>query len=126
VASVPHDLEAWVTMAQMNAATRLWQRHPVVSYSVARIALFLVVFGIAVIAGMNTFWALVVGLVVSMVASFFLLSRQRDAISANVVERSQRARERSAARTAAEDAWDDAQRAQAEAAESADGEGKAE
>ncbi len=125
-------------MVAMNTATRLWQRHPVVSYSVARIVLFLVVFGVAAVAGMNTFWAMVVGLVVSMVASFFLLSRQRDAISANVVERSQRARERSAARTAAEDAWDDAQRAQAaaqpqqsleassDAADSADGEGKTE
>lgn len=119
-------------MATMNAAVRLWQRHPVVSYSVARIALFLFVFAIATLAGMNTFWAMVVGLVVSMVASFFLLSHQRDAISANVVARSERARERMAARTAAEDAWDDAQRAEASAAadtpgsDSADGEGEPE
>jgi hypothetical protein len=109
-------------MAGMNTLSRLANRHPVLSYSLARIALFLVVFGLAVLVGMNTVWALVFGLVGSMVASFFLLSKQRDAISANVVERSARARTRMAERTAAEDAWDDAQRAGAESPASADGE----
>jgi uncharacterized membrane protein YphA (DoxX/SURF4 family) len=106
-------------MAPMNALTALWRRSPVVSYSVARIALFLVVFGAAVLLGLATVWALVVGLIVSMVASFFLLSRQRDAISANVVARAERSRQRMAERTAAEDAWDEANR-------SADGEREAE
>jgi len=99
-----------VRMAPMKTLTAIWQRHPVVSYSVARIALFLLVFGVAVLAGANTFWSLVIGIVVSMVASYFLLSGQRDAISASVVARSERARHRMAERTAAEDAWDDAQR----------------
>jgi hypothetical protein len=113
-------------MAGMNALSRLSSRHPVLSYSLARIVLFLVAFGLAVLVGVNTFWALVLGLVVSMVASFFLLSRQRDAISANVVDRTTRAKARMAERTAAEDAWDDAQRTSAEASPSADGERESE
>ena len=113
-------------MAGMNLLSRLGSRHPVVTYSLARIALFLAAFGLALLVGANTFWALVLGLVVSMVASFFLLSRQRDAISANVVERSARAKARMAERTAAEDAWDDAQRANAQAPPSADSEREAE
>jgi len=107
-------------MVTMNTLARAWQRHPVVSYSIARIALFLVVFGVAVLVGVNTFWSLVISLVASMVASFFLLSKQRDAISASVVARSERARARMAERTAAEDAWDDARRAEDEASDGVD------
>jgi uncharacterized membrane protein len=113
-------------MGGMNPLSRISSRHPVLSYSLARIVLFLVAFGLAYAVGVNTFWALVLGLVVSMVASFFLLSKQRDAISANVVERSARAKARMAERTAAEDAWDDAARTSAESPPSADGERESE
>jgi uncharacterized membrane protein len=113
-------------MAGMNAISTLSSRYPVLSYSLARIVLFLVAFGLALAVGLNMFWALVLGLVVSMVASFFLLSKQRDAISANVVDRTARAKARMAERTAAEDAWDDAQRASAESPPSPDGERESE
>lgn len=101
---------------------------PVIVYTSARLALFIVVATLLAIAGMQGILLLMVALVVSGLLSYVLLSRLRDAVSAAVVGRvegrtwSPRAgwgalaglgglRRRLEARTTAEDEADDARRA---------------
>jgi Protein of unknown function (DUF4229) len=80
-------------------------------YTSARLALFVLVAAVLALLGMRGVLLLVVAVLVSGLASFVLLARQRDAMSAAVVERGGRLRQRMRERTEAEDAADDAQRA---------------
>lgn len=83
---------------------------PVVAYTVLRIALFAVPFGVLLLLRVPAAMALLIAFVLSAALSIFVLSRLRDAMSASLVERRDRAREAKAKRAAAEDAWDEAQR----------------
>ena len=69
-----------------------------VVYTVLRIVLFLASFGIVVgvmallLDGrFNLFWAVVLAFLISGVASYFILNRQRDAFARRVEERAARA-----------------------------------
>ncbi|WP_113701331.1 DUF4229 domain-containing protein [Nonomuraea lactucae] len=58
---------------------------PVLVYTLSRIGLFLVTAGMLYLLGLqNLFWLLAVSFVVSGVASYVLLSKQRDAMSARI------------------------------------------
>ncbi|GII81335.1 hypothetical protein Sru01_63170 [Sphaerisporangium rufum] len=64
---------------------------PFLVYTASRLGLFAVTFGVLYLIGLHdVFWLLVVSLVVSGVASYVLLSKQRDAVS----ERISKGRER--------------------------------
>ena len=89
---------------------------PVLTYSVLRVMLFVVPFSILGIADVPFLWALLIAFLLSAVVSLFALSGQRDAMSAAVMRRSERVKATMAEREAAEDAWDDEQRAAAETA----------
>jgi hypothetical protein len=86
-----------------------WMRHPTLAYSIARLALFLLPFLILVIF-LDPMLALVIAFVVSAVASIFVLSRMRDAMSVSITTRAERAQQKMAERAASEDAWDEARR----------------
>jgi Protein of unknown function (DUF4229) len=79
-------------------------RHPVLVYSLLRAGLFAVALGLLYLAGARGVLLLAMALLVSGLASLWLLMRQRDAVSAAVVERSRRARARLDEAAAAEDA----------------------
>jgi hypothetical protein len=85
-------------------------RHPMLTYTALRVGLFVVPFLVLLALGLDLLWAMLVAAFFSGMVSIFLLSRQRDAVSVAITSRSERARQRMAERTAAEDAWDDAQR----------------
>jgi hypothetical protein len=73
-------------------------------YTSSRIALFAVSVAVLDLVGLRNGWVLLLAaLLLSGLLSFVLLSRQRDAMSAAVVQRTARARERLRARTEAED-----------------------
>ncbi|MFZ0323141.1 MAG: DUF4229 domain-containing protein [Actinomycetes bacterium] len=83
---------------------------PVITYSVLRLLLFVVPFGILLAVQVPPVWALLVAFLLSAVVSLFALNAQRDAMSISVAQRSERVKAAMAERTAAEDAWDDEQR----------------
>jgi hypothetical protein len=85
-------------------------RHPMLTYTALRVGLFVVPFLVLLALGLDLLWAMLVAAFFSGIVSIVLLSRQRDAVSVAITSRSERARQRMAERTAAEDAWDDAQR----------------
>lgn len=89
---------------------------PVLVYTSSRILLFVAATGVLYLLGARGLLLLLLALVVSGLLSFVLLSRQRDAVSGVVVQRSHRMRDRLDARTRAEDEADDARRAAQEAA----------
>lgn len=60
---------------------------PVLSYTLARIGLFAVSAGVLYLVGARGILLLILALLVSGVASYVLLARQRDAISARVSDR---------------------------------------
>ena len=81
-----------------------------VVYTALRIVLFLGAFGIivgiwALVTGgsFHLFWSVVLAFLVSGVASYFILNRQRDAFAARVEERASRATAAFEARKARED-----------------------
>jgi hypothetical protein len=80
-------------------------------YTGLRLLLFVVPFGLLVALGMDVVWALLTAAIVSSIASIFVLSRYRDALSVALSQRGERARARSAERARSEDAWDEARRA---------------
>lgn len=86
-------------------------RHPLLTYTLLRTLVFAVPFVLLLLVGVHPLWALVAAAFASGIVSVFLLSRQRDAVSSALTERSDRARRTMAERAAAEDSWDDAQRA---------------
>ncbi|MEU6723059.1 DUF4229 domain-containing protein [Nonomuraea wenchangensis] len=62
--------------------------HPVVVYTASRILLFLVTLGILKLLGLQNLLALLVAsFLISGVASYVLLSKQRDAMSARISDR---------------------------------------
>ena len=87
---------------------------PVLTYSALRVLLFVVPFGILLAVDVPLLWALLVAFLLSAIVSLFALSGQRDAMSASVMRRSERVKATMAEREAAEDAWDDEQRAAAD------------
>jgi Protein of unknown function (DUF4229) len=107
--------------------------NPVVLYTSSRIVLFIVTALVLALFGMHGVLLLLVAVVVSGLLSYVLLSRQRDAVSAAVVQRSERGdaprrrsplarlSQRMDERTRAEDAEDDARRAAAAAAAAVEG-----
>ena len=59
----------------------------VFAYTAARVVLFVVALGIVYLAGARGFLALAIAVVVSGLASFVVLSRQRDAMSGALTSR---------------------------------------
>ncbi|MDH2426807.1 DUF4229 domain-containing protein [Sphaerisporangium sp. TRM90804] len=58
---------------------------PFLVYSASRLGLFAVTLGVLFVVGLrDLFWLLVISLVISGVASFVLLSKQRDAVSRQI------------------------------------------
>ncbi|MCZ3388153.1 MAG: DUF4229 domain-containing protein [Actinomycetia bacterium] len=84
-------------------------RHPVATYSLARLVLFIVPFAVLYFVA-DFLTAVLVAFLISAIASIFLLRKQREALSASVATRADRANQKMAERAAAEDDWDDAQR----------------
>jgi hypothetical protein len=80
----------------------------VLVYSSSRIAIFAITLAVLYAFGMRQVLLLAVAVVVSGLLSFVLLSRQRDAMSAAVVDRGSGLRQRMRERTEAEDAAADA------------------
>jgi uncharacterized membrane protein len=87
-----------------------WDRHPAIAYTGARLLLFAVPFVLLALI-VPVVWALLIAFVFSAIVSVFVLSRMRDAWSASLASRADRTRARMAERAAAEDAWDEEQRA---------------
>jgi ABC-type transport system involved in cytochrome bd biosynthesis fused ATPase/permease subunit len=87
---------------------------PVLRYTSARLAVFVVVAAVLALLGMRGILLLLVAVLVSGLLSFVLLSRQRDAMSASVVQRGASLRQRMKEATEAEDEADDAMRAESE------------
>jgi hypothetical protein len=85
---------------------------PVLIYTSSRILLFVATAAVSWLVGFRGLLLLAVALLVSGLLSFVLLSGQRDAMSAAVVETGGRFKRRLDERTTAEDAADDAWRAE--------------
>jgi hypothetical protein len=86
----------------------------VIVYTLARFGVFLVCLVVFYAAGMGLIWALLASAILSGIASYFLLQRQRLALGAAVDTRVQDAKARAAERTAREDAIADEIHAQQE------------
>jgi hypothetical protein len=86
-------------------------------YTALRLLLFVVVAALLWIIGIRDYWLLLFAILVSGGLSLFVLSRSRDELSASLVNRRERIRQRLAERTAAEDAWNDQVRSSDEQAE---------
>ncbi|WP_433499302.1 DUF4229 domain-containing protein [Sphaerimonospora sp. CA-214678] len=67
--------------------------HPVVVYTLSRLGLFAVALGVLYLVGMRSLLLLAVALLVSGLASYVLLSKQRDAVSRRIAGNRRRARE---------------------------------
>jgi uncharacterized membrane protein len=72
--------------------------------------MFVVLFALFALVIGNAFVAVMTAAIVSSIASIFVLRKQRDALSAAIASRAERANERMAERAASEDTWDDSQR----------------
>jgi Protein of unknown function (DUF4229) len=80
---------------------------PVVVYTSSRVAIFVVCMMILWLLGMKSLLLVAVAFLLSGLASFVLLSRQRDAMSSDVVERAARMKRRFNERLTAEDEVDE-------------------
>lgn len=78
-------------------------------YTALRVLVFGVVLALLWLVGLRGFLLLLTALLVSGIASLFVLRRSRDQLSASLDRRLTTIKER----TTAEDAWDDARRAEA-------------
>ena len=85
---------------------------PILIYTSSRILLFVATAGVFWLVGFRGLLLLAIAQLVSGLLSFVLLSGQRDAMSAAVVETGGRFRRKLDERTTAEDAADDAWRAE--------------
>lgn len=85
-----------------------------VRYTALRALIFVVVAALLWIVGLRGYVLLLVALLASGLVSLFALNRSRDALSAAMVNRHRRFKQRRAERTAAEDAWNDEVRRSAE------------
>ncbi len=79
------------------------QRHSVLVYTAARLALFAVVVGLLYLVGLRSYLLLVVALLVSGAVSLVLLNHQRDAMSSSVSGAFRRINDKIDASTRAED-----------------------
>ncbi|MER7361288.1 DUF4229 domain-containing protein [Nonomuraea wenchangensis] len=62
--------------------------HPVVVYTASRIGLFIITLGLLALVGLrNPLFLLAASFLISGVASYVLLSKQRDAMSARISDR---------------------------------------
>ncbi|MFI6601877.1 DUF4229 domain-containing protein [Nonomuraea sp. NPDC050536] len=62
--------------------------HPVLVYTASRIGLFAVAFGVLYLLGLqNWLLLIVVSFVISGIASYVLLSKQRDAVSTRISDK---------------------------------------
>lgn len=91
--------------------------HPFLSYTSARILLFVAILAVLYLLGARSWLLLLLAFLLSGLLSFILLARQRDAMSVTVAERTKAMGERMDRRTRAEDEADDAWRAEQEARE---------
>ncbi len=89
-------------------------RHPALTYTVARFILFALLFALLMVVIQNLFVSLITAAIVSSVISVFALRKQRDALSASIATRAERASQKMAERAASEDTWDETQRAASE------------
>ena len=92
-------------------------RHPVATYSLGRLLLFIAPFAVLYFVA-DFLTAVLVAFLISAVASIFLLRKQREALSSSIATRADRANQKMAERAAAEDDWDDAQRGDGAGSES--------
>ncbi|WP_169980964.1 MULTISPECIES: DUF4229 domain-containing protein [unclassified Microbispora] len=58
--------------------------HPVVVYTLSRLGLFAVALGVLYLVGLRSFPLLLLAVLVSGLASYVLLSKQRDAVSERI------------------------------------------
>ena len=95
--------------------TRSWTaRHPALTYTLARFTIFLALVAIGLVIVDSLFVVLISAAILSSIISIFALRKQRDALSASIATRAERANRRMAERAASEDSWDDEQREPAE------------
>ena len=80
----------------------------VLTYNLLRLGLLAACIGLGLLVGLRGLWLFVVALLVSGIASYFLLAKQRIAMGTAVENRVARTRTRMAERAAAEDAYVDA------------------
>jgi len=80
------------------------QQHALARYTLARLALFFIVLVVGYLVGLRTWLLLLVALMVSGVASYFLLNRQRDEASVGVYDRVSKVTSKLEQRRAEEDA----------------------
>ena len=80
-------------------------------YTLLRVLLFLAVAALLWVVGIRGVWLVLFAILGSGIISVFALSRSRDAASVALASRMSMVKGRMAARTAAEDAWDDQRRA---------------
>ncbi|WP_084956069.1 DUF4229 domain-containing protein [Thermoactinospora rubra] len=66
--------------------------HPVLVYTLSRIGLFLVALGLLYVLGMRSWLLILAAAVFSGIASYVLLSKQRDAVSARLSQKLDRPR----------------------------------
>ena len=96
---------------EAGAGEQSWTaRHPGATYTLARLAIFLVLLAVLAVLIRNAFVAVFTAAILSAIISIFALRKQRDALSASIASRAQRANDRMAERAASEDSWDDVQR----------------
>ncbi|WP_067170833.1 DUF4229 domain-containing protein [Microtetraspora niveoalba] len=63
---------------------------PVVVYTLSRLGLFAVALAVLYLLGLRTYLLLIAAFLVSGLASYVLLSKQRDAVSAQVAQKRER------------------------------------
>jgi hypothetical protein len=80
-------------------------------YTLLRVLLFLAVAALLWIAGLRGLWLVMFAILGSGMISIFALSRSRDAASVALANRTAKIKRRMDERAAAEDAWDEQQRA---------------
>jgi hypothetical protein len=94
----------------MSESTSWIARHPAVTYTAARFAIFCALLVVLWLVFHNMLVALVSAAILSSIISVFALRKQRDALSVSIATRAERASQRMAERAASEDSWDEAQR----------------
>jgi Protein of unknown function (DUF4229) len=82
-----------------------------VRYTLLRVLLFLVVAALLWIMGLRGLWLVMFAILISGMISIFALSKSRDAASVSLSNRLSTIKRRMDERAAAEDAWDERQRA---------------
>ncbi|WP_394350436.1 DUF4229 domain-containing protein [Nocardiopsis quinghaiensis] len=94
------------------------------TYTAARLGLFAVAFGVVYLFGARSLVAIILAWLISGLASYVLLSKLRDRISANAVRRIESRRDRLAAAAAREDDLPEEHVREADGAPSAEADAK--